>query len=99
VNAYFQAFKEERAPSIPPGPTPLALAVYRDGLTLWRMELTPAMADLLDDLARGDTLGAALDRMEARLTNPDELAEAARNVMAWFSSWVRGGFFRGVVFE
>lgn len=97
VNAYFQAFKEERAPSIPSA-APLALAVYRDGLTLWRMELTPAMADLLGDLARGETLGEALGRMEARIKDADELAEAAQSVMAWFSSWVRGGFFRAVTF-
>ncbi len=95
VNAFFQSFKDGHDPVLP-GPAPLALAVYREGFRLWRMELTPAMADLLEELARGETLGAALGHMEARLTDPDELAEAARNVMAWFQAWVRSGFFRGI---
>lgn len=98
VNAYYRAMRhEEHVP--PPPAAPQALAVYRQGFTLWRMELTPAMADLLEDLARGETLGGALSAMEARLTDPEALEAAAKDVMEWFSSWVQGGFFRTVVLE
>jgi hypothetical protein len=95
VNAFFQAFKDDEAPAVP-APAPVALAVYRQGFTLWRMVLTPAMADLLEDLVGGATLGDALGAMETRIQDPDALSEAARDVMAWFSSWVQGGFFRTV---
>ena len=95
VNAFFQAFKNDETPPVP-APAPLALAVYRQGFTLWRMVLTPTMADLLEDLVGGATLGDALGAMEKRIRDPDALSEAARDVMAWFSSWVQGGFFRGV---
>jgi len=94
ANAYFQAFKDDGAPPIP-APAPHALAVYRQGFTLWRMDLTPAMADLLEDLATGHALGEVLGRMETRL-DAAALAEATTQVMAWFSAWVRGGFFRAV---
>jgi hypothetical protein len=95
VNAFFQAFKNDETPQVP-APAPLALAVYRQGFTLWRMVLTPTMADLLEDLVGGATLGDAVGAMEKRIRDPDALSEAARDVMAWFSSWVQGGFFRGV---
>jgi len=95
VNAFFQAFKNDETPPLP-APAPIALAVYRQGFTLWRMVLTPAMADLLEDLVRGATLGDALGAMERRIQDPAALSEVARDVMAWFSSWVQGGFFRGV---
>jgi hypothetical protein len=59
VNAFFRAFKDDEAPTVPAA-APVALAVYRQGFTLWRMVLTPAMADLLEDLVRGATLGDAV---------------------------------------
>lgn len=96
VNAYFQAFMDDESPSVPSA-SPIALAIYRQGFRLWRMELTPSMADLLEDLVRGVTLGEALGAMEERLA-PGELEEAAKNVMAWFGAWVRGGFFQTVTF-
>jgi hypothetical protein len=109
VNGFYRAFREHAfgadraggddqdagAPEIP-APAPEALAVYRQGFTLWRMELTPAMAELLEDLARGTPLGPALAAMEARFSDPDALTAAAKDVMAWFSAWVTGGFFRAV---
>jgi len=95
VNAFFQAFKDGEDPAVPE-PGALALAVYRHGFTLWRMILTPAMADLLEHLVLGATLGRALGAMEARAQDPESLAEATRSVMAWFSAWVQAGFFRSV---
>jgi hypothetical protein len=95
VNAFYKAFRYDE-PADVPAPGPEALAVYRQGLTLWRMELTPAMADLLEELVAGKSLGEALGAMEARLTDPEELAAAASDVMAWFLAWVRGGFFKRI---
>lgn len=95
VNEFFQAFKNYERPSVPE-PASHALAVYRQGFTLWRTVLTPEMADLLEDLVSGATLGDALSVMGARAQDPGALAEAARNVMEWFSSWVRAGFFRSL---
>jgi hypothetical protein len=95
VNGFYKACRHDEHASAP-APAPEALAVYRQGLTLWRMELTPAMADLLDDLVAGKSLGEALGTMEARLTDPDELAAAAKVVMEWFSAWIQGGFFKRI---
>jgi hypothetical protein len=95
ANAFFQEFKNGGAPAIP-NPERLALAVYRQGFTLWRMVLTPAMADLLEDLMRGVTLGDALSALETCIEDPDALSDAPRDVAAWFSSWVQGGFFHSI---
>ncbi len=95
VNAFFQAFKNDETPRVP-APAPIALAVYRQGFTLWRMVLTPAMADLLEDLVWGATLADALGALESCIEDHDALLEAARDVMAWLSSWVQAGFSRGV---
>jgi hypothetical protein len=95
VNEFFQAFKNDDAPDVPRR-APQALAVYRQGLTLFRMTLTPPMADLLMRLVRGETLGTAFVEMEAHASDPAADEEAARNVMAWFSAWVQAGFFRAI---
>lgn len=97
VNAYFQGFKNGAVQPDPPR-SKSATAIYRQGMTLWRMDLTPAMAGLLEDLTQGRTLGVALERMSASLSSPEELAEAERSVFAWFQSWVRCGFFRSISF-
>ena len=64
-------------------------------MTLWRMDLTPAMASLLEGLFRGETLGEALGKLEEGLSEADA-AEAERNVMLWFREWVAGGLFARV---
>jgi hypothetical protein len=98
VNAYLQAVREEKAPPIP-APEESATAVYRHGKRIWRMDLTPAMAGLLEDLFAGKTLGEALASIEAHADGPETLAEAERNVMVWFRAWVAGGFFARVEFH
>jgi hypothetical protein len=96
VNAFFQAFKTDREPSAGDfGRNLSATAVYRTDMTLWRMDLTPAMTTLLESLFAGRPLGAALETLEDGLTAEDA-AEAERNVMAWFREWVAAGFFAGV---
>ncbi len=96
VNAFFQAFKNDLSPSATiVSSNRSATAVYRTDMTLWRMDLTPAMATLLESLFAGRSLGAALETLEDGLT-ADDAAEAERNVMAWFREWVAAGFFAGV---
>jgi hypothetical protein len=97
VNAYYQkARTEDDLPEIP-APTPSAVVVYRRSLTLWRMDLTPAMTRVLDALLAGETLDASLARIEADESDEAAIAEAARSVMIWFTEWVQGGFFAELV--
>lgn len=91
VNAYLQAERDERHPRIPRA-APSATAVYRRGFRIWRMELTPAMADLLDALFAGRPLERALMAV-ARQRRDEPQQQVLADVMRWFSSWVDGGFF------
>jgi hypothetical protein len=95
VNAFYQARRRGEAVAIPePGPS--ATAVYRKGFTLWRMDLTPAMARVLDALLGGCSIGESLARIGVDESEPAALAEAERSVMIWFREWVQAGFFTGV---
>ena len=98
VNRFFQQFKQDEEPELPDlaTPSPSAVAVYRVGFVLWRMDLTPAMAELLAGLMNGATLGEALGSLDDTKMSAAELAEAERQVMAWFQSWVASGFFARV---
>ena len=98
VNRFFQLFKQDEEPELPDltAPAPSAVAVYRVGFVLWRMDLTPAMADLLAALMAGATLGGALGSLDETVRDEAELAEAERQVMSWFQSWVACGFFARV---
>jgi hypothetical protein len=98
ANRYLQALRDGKGPSVPAREAS-ATAVYRHGKRIWRMDLTPAMAGLLDDLFAGQTLGEALGSIEAHAEGPDALAEAERQVMVWFRAWVEGGFFARVEFD
>lgn len=96
VNRFFQAFKNDEAPTIPER-SPSAMAIYRQGFLLWRMNLTRPMASVLEALAGGEALGVALSRLGANAEDEAALREAEQNVMAWFRAWVTGGFFADVV--
>jgi hypothetical protein len=97
VNAYYQqARTTDQTPELP-GPSATATAVYRRGLGLWRMDLTPAMTRVLEALVAGATIGAALGQIGVDEADPDALAEAERSVMMWFREWVVGGFFAELV--
>lgn len=87
ANRYLQAFREEKSPAIPRR-APSATAVYREGFTVWRMDLSPAPHGLLSRLIAGVALGEALAPLEGA-------AEAPR-VMRWFEAWVAGGVFAAV---
>ena len=94
VNAYYQAHMTGRSSAIPER-APSATAVYRRGLTVWRMNLTPAMTRVLDALLASAPLGEALSRITVDETDESALEEAERSVMVWFREWVSGGFFSG----
>ena len=89
VNAYFQAFRVDQAPSVPAAAWS-ATAVFRDGATIWRMDLGRAMHVLLMTLFGGTPLGPALEALAAagQLTE-----EEGTEVMVWFRDWVGHGFF------
>ncbi len=87
ANAWFQAFREGAAPPLPARGWS-ATAVYRQGFTVWRMNLSPVAYGLLRRLYAGERLGAALAPLEG--------AARAERVMDWFSAWVSGGLFAGI---
>lgn len=89
ANRFFQAWRTDQEPSVPAASWS-ATAVYRQGFTIWRMDLTRPMADLLRRLWAGEALGTALEAISGQVDDQQQLAES---VMRWFSEWVSGGFF------
>ncbi|HXX70607.1 MAG TPA: DNA-binding domain-containing protein [Polyangiaceae bacterium] len=97
VNTYLQALREGKALRVP-GAAPAAAAVVRSGTTVWRMDLSEPMCDLLQALASGETLGVSLER--AALAFGDVAEDVAvKRVMAWFREWVSSGVFSRVMFD
>jgi hypothetical protein len=94
VNAYFQAYRDGSDPTIP-GAQPSATVVYRSGPTVWRMDLTVAMFEVLSALVAGETLGESLGRAEHALEGVDP-SGAAERVTHWFREWVSSGLFSEV---
>lgn len=95
VNDFFRAFREDREPPLPERRSS-ATAVYRRGLTLWRMDLEPRAALLLRELISGVPLAAAVARAEKRSQAAGTSAELAGLLPQWLGSWVQAGFFRSV---
>jgi hypothetical protein len=95
VNAYLQAFRDGGDPSLPAAGAS-ATVVWRAGQSVWRMDLTPAMLDVLSALAAGESLGASLSRAQAHLAGVDE-QEVSQRVMTWFRQWVESGLFARIV--
>jgi hypothetical protein len=96
VNAHYQAYRSEGVLLPLQAATPSTTAVYRRELTLWRMDLTPAMTRVLGALLEGETLGQALAQIELDGADAAAVAEAERSVMVWFQAWVTSGFFARV---
>jgi len=92
VNAFYQAWRQDEAPC-GAAEKPSATAVFRDGATLWRMDLARPMELLLRALAAGKTLGSAFAELEGCATLGDD---AGPQVMASFREWVGHGFFATV---
>jgi len=91
VNPFYQAFRSGAEPVLPP-PEPSHVAVHREGMTLFRHDLTPLAARLLTTLTRGTPLGAALATLE-RDSSPSELALVQSHLSDWFGTWLSAGFF------
>jgi hypothetical protein len=87
VDAYYQAFRNDEHP-VAPAPAPSATLVHRRGWVVWRTGLSPAMARLLEAIARGAPLGEAL---ATSLSGEDEATQA--RVTQWFQEWVGSGVF------
>jgi hypothetical protein len=97
VNAFFQAFRDGSCTAIP-SPAASATAVYRSGPTVWRMDLTPPMATLLEHLVAGTRLGEALEHAATGFDGtPEEIV--GQKLMSWFQSWVSGGLFTSVAID
>jgi hypothetical protein len=92
VNEYFRAFRNDESPAIPP-PAPSATVVYRSGPTVWRMDLSEPMTEVLSALVGGEPLGGALARAEALMSDDAAQAEITERVTTWFREWVGHGLF------
>jgi hypothetical protein len=95
VNAYLQGYRNDEAPSIP-APSQSAVAVYRTGRSVWRLELELTMVTLIESLAAGATLETALGKVQALLADRSE-EQAARVVSHCFQHSVSSGLFSAVV--
>jgi hypothetical protein len=92
VNGYFQAYNTG-APIAAPANGWSSTAVFRDGATVWRMDMSRPMHTLLASLLGGAQLGEALDA----LASSGALGEdEGPLVMQWFRDWVRYGFFASI---
>lgn len=92
ANRYYVAFREGTAPSTVPAPEASATLIHRQGWIVWRRDLTPPMARLLEAIAIGTPLGEALARA---ITDEDEGTQA--NVTHWFRDWVSSEVFTALV--
>lgn len=93
VNAYYQAWREERSPELPRVRRSW-VAVYRKEFVVWRMNLDRDRFELLQTLIGGATLGAALQRVTT--TRGLDAQRIAQNLGAWFQEWAAEGFFCAV---
>jgi hypothetical protein len=92
VGAYLQAVRMGEGPELPASGWS-ATAVFRDGATIWRMDLSRAMCALLQALFRGRSLGTAFDELaDHRLITDNQGPE----VMGWFRDWVGHGIFGAI---
>jgi hypothetical protein len=92
VGAYLQSVRIGEEPEVP-GPGWSATAVFRDGATIWRMDLSRAMHTLLRSLFQGDSLGTAFDALATTGLVTDEQGP---EVMRWFRDWVGHGIFGAI---
>jgi hypothetical protein len=91
VNAFYQAYRDGAAAELPER-AEASVAVFRQELTLWRQDLEPLAALLLDALGRGETLESAV----ALLANRAPYSDLAAKLPQWLGSWVENGFFQSL---
>jgi hypothetical protein len=105
---YYQAFKDGSAAALGAAasggalelftPRASAVVVCRRGEDVWRIRLTPALAELLGCLIAGAPLLAALERWGSGATGvsaPDALV-APEELQRAFQDWVSCGLFSGI---
>jgi hypothetical protein len=90
VDSFYQAFRDDQRP-VAPAVASSATLVHRRGWVVWRSELTPAMARLLEAIQGGSPLGAAL---ASSIESEDTAVQAS--ITRWFQEWVSGGVFTAV---
>jgi hypothetical protein len=94
ANAYFQAVRDDLDPAMP-APAASATLVHRKGWTVWRSDLTPPMAGVLEAILAGAPLGEALASLEGGEGEGggDEAGAGEHDVAGWFRDWVSSGVF------
>jgi len=95
ANGYLQAYRKDQ-PTEVPGLRATTVAVYRTGRSVWRLELEPTLVTLVESLASGATLEAALAEVQGLLAGQTE-QEAARLVSYCFQHGVSSGLFSAVL--
>ncbi|HVY44813.1 MAG TPA: DNA-binding domain-containing protein [Minicystis sp.] len=91
VNAFYQATRGDGAMPAIPGAEATHVVAYRKELTLWRQELTPPMAALLEGLFAALPLATALASVDVAT-----LPQGAASIGAWFREWTAAGLFARV---
>lgn len=94
VNAWLQAFREDKSPGIPRRRRSWT-AVHRQDYTVWRSTLSKPMYHMLHALRRGEPLVAAVEQtLETRAIGSRALAG---NIQKWFGRFMSDGFFEAVM--
>lgn len=93
VDAYYQAWRDGRSADVADvAGGASATLVHRHGWVVWRRDLTPAMARVLEALLGGASLGESVALAACAGSTPS----APSDVTAWFQDWVAGGVFADV---
>ncbi|HET7543307.1 MAG TPA: DNA-binding domain-containing protein [Polyangiaceae bacterium] len=100
VNEYLHAYRQG-SPLPLPAAHPNRVAVYRTGRSVWRLELEPEIAILVESLASGATLETALAEVQTSLslTRESEHAteqELANKISHCFRHSVSSGLFSAI---
>jgi hypothetical protein len=105
VAAYYQAFKDGSAAALGArlsgaalellAPHASAVAVCRRGEDVWRIRLSPALAELLGSLSAGAPLLEALQRFGTGATGADAPDVAPEELQRALQDWVSCGLFSG----
>lgn len=95
VNAYLQAFRDDRAPA-PPSPLSSWVVVCRNGTDVWRIELPPPIGDLFARLVSGAALGPTLADVSSSPQGNAAATDLASTIQLAFSQWMGAGCFSGI---
>jgi hypothetical protein len=96
VNAYLQTVRDDSHDHPKPRRKDAWVAIYRRHYGVYRLDLTKAGHDLLQDLVSGSTLG---DAIAQALGREKRHAPSEEELFRWFREWVAGGVFRSVAHD